>query len=182
MNKEFLKIITCDDNAEQTMEDICVHVANGGSLIDLCRMWKIRFGDLNWWVNKDANRKKQLEQAMIAQVEWAMQRILTELRAIAFDDISEAFNADHTLKPINEWPDTLRRKVSGIEVDEIFQGYGDNRKYIGLTKKIKLADKIRAIELMMKNLNMLTERTMNLHGTTDDKDFRDEFFGIKKQE
>jgi hypothetical protein len=175
VTQKFIEL-TGPDTWEKTLEDVCVHVANGGSIIDLCKLWCIRWGDLNWWLNIDKDRQKKYIEALTAQTEWSIQRILTELRSIAYCDMSGAFDSDHSLKPLEDWPEELRRRIAGIEVDEIKE---DGIK-IGVTKKVKLVDKIKAIELMMKNLNMLTERTMNLHGTTDDKEFRDEFFGIKK--
>lgn len=167
--------LTSEDNQKKTLEDICSHVANGGSIIDLCKLWKIGWNNLNNWLYADKERKERYHQAIEAQGEWAIQRILTELRSIAFCDIDVIFNEDHSLKPIADWPEEARRKLSGIEVDEL----KEDGVRIGYTKKVKLVDKIKALELMMKNLNMLTERTLNLHGTTDDKSFRDEFFGIK---
>jgi hypothetical protein len=164
--------LTSADNWEKTLELVCVHIANGGSTIDWSRMNKIRWGDLNWWLNADKDRQKKYIEAVTAQNEWACQRILAELRSMAFEDIAAAYNSDHSLKPISEWPEELRRKIAGVEVEE-------NPYTSTTTKKVKLVDKIRALELMMKNLNMLTDRTLNLHGTNDDKAFRDEFFGIK---
>jgi len=172
VTQKFIEL-TSPDIWEKTMEAVCVHVANGGSIIDLCKLWGIRWGDLNWWLNVDKDRQKKYIEALTAQTEWSIQRILTELRSLAYEDVIGAFNPDHSLKPLSEWPEELRRKIEGIEVEEDIT----NRS---ITRKVKFAPKLRALELMMKNLNMLTERTMNLHGTTDDKEFRDEFFGIKK--
>ena len=171
---KFIELVS-EDNQAKTLEDICAHVSNGGSIIDLCKLWAIRWSDLHRWLISDEERKKRYYLAVEAQGEWSVQRVLTELKSISFSDIRQIFGDNHELKPVSEWPEEIARMLSGIEVDELKE---DGIK-IGLIKKVKLVDKIRAIELMMKNMNMLTDRTLNLHGTTDDKKFRDEFFGVK---
>lgn len=173
-NQNFLEL-TGADKAEQTLKDLCCHIANGGSPIDYCRLNSVRWSDMHWWIQADADRKKKYNEALAAQSEWGAQAILRELRNIAYADVKQIFYDDHTLKPISDWPAEVLSKLGGLEVDELRE---DGVK-IGVTKKVKLVDKLKAIELMMKNLNMLTDRTLNLHGTTDDQAFRDEFFGLK---
>lgn len=84
--------------------------------------------------------------------------VLKGLLEIAQVDIGEAFDNNGELKPIHQIPITIRRAISGIEVDELFEGRGPAREKIGLTKKVKFWDKTKSWELLGKHLQMFSER------------------------
>lgn len=150
--------------APGTMIEIFGHLANGGSLINLCQMWSVRYSDIIYWINEDAARKKLYTEALIAQQEWSINRLLQELRAISFVDIKQIFNEDHSLKPPSEWPDDVAAALAGIEVDEIWemQESENSRKMkkvqIGETKKVKLFDKLKALEMLGRDLGRFTQK------------------------
>lgn len=48
--------------------------------------------------------------------------------------------------------------MTAVESFEEFEGAGQDRTYIGDTKRVKLIDKNRSIELVMKHLSMLVEK------------------------
>jgi len=85
-------------------------------------------------------------------------RVLAELYEIAMADISDAFDEDNNLKPMNQIPESLRRAICGIEVFEEFAGFGEEREKIGETKKIKFWDKGKALEALAKHLKLLVDR------------------------
>ena len=76
---------------------------------------------------------------------------MNECCRIAFADVGQAFNEDNTLKAIHEMPEDIRRAVSGIEVDEIYEGTGKDRELIGYTKKVKFWNKGKQIETLFKH-------------------------------
>lgn len=79
-------------------------------------------------------------------------RILEELSLIAFGDAKALFDQEGNLRKIHEMPDNVSRSIASVEVDEISE-YDHGRKVpVGLTKKIKLWDKLRAIEQISKIL------------------------------
>ena len=55
-------------------------------------------------------------------------------------------------------PEALRLAISSIEVFEEFEGSGKDRVYIGDTKKLKIWDKVKALELLGKHLKLFTEK------------------------
>lgn len=173
------KAITESERSDELLDTICAHIANGGSPIDLAELWHVRFSDLERWLNDiESGRQKRYVEASKAQTEWVIQRILAELRSISFGDVSKLFNDDHSLKPVSEWPVEARRAIKEIEVNELFDGFGKDREQVGYTKKVKLVDKVKSIEMLMKNLNMLTDRAIVLNADADDEKFCDEFFGL----
>ena len=48
--------------------------------------------------------------------------------------------------------------LAGIDVRELFEGYGSNRKKIGEVLKIKFIDRLRALELVGKHVNVQAYR------------------------
>ncbi len=89
--------------------------------------------------------------------------ILTELHRIASADIGHAFDKDGCLLPIHSIPENVRRAISSIEVDEIWDweddGQGGRKKVcIGLTKKVKFWEKTKSLETLGKHLALWIEK------------------------
>ena len=87
-------------------------------------------------------------------------RVLAELYEMAFTDIALLFNEDGSIKPIHNIPESLRRAISSVEVDEIWdwEETENGRKHkvrIGETKKLKLWDKGKSLENLAKHLKLL---------------------------
>lgn len=100
---------------------------------------------------------KQVEKRA-KRTEITADRVLTELWEMHSFDIREAFNADGTLKPVDQIPDGMAKMISGIEVSEIWEGFGDAREQVGVIKKLKIADRLKAIELVGKHVNVAAFR------------------------
>lgn len=62
------------------------------------------------------------------------------------------------LKNIQDIDESTRRAISSLETYEEFEGYGEEREKVGDTKKIKLIDKTKALELLGKHLGMFKEK------------------------
>ncbi|HUW76864.1 MAG TPA: terminase small subunit [Gallionella sp.] len=80
--------------------------------------------------------------------------VIGELSKIVHADLRKLFTENGALLEVKDWPDAIAGAVSSLEVDELFDGQGKERKQIGYTKKIKLWDKNSAIEKAMKHLGM----------------------------
>jgi hypothetical protein len=137
---------------------VCSHVTSGGSHIDLCETWSIRYSDLMAWIREEKTRIDQLDKALYDRGEWVEESILRELRRLGSADLRKLFKEDGSLKKPEDWPDEIAAAISGIDTEELFDGYGKYRKHIGFTKKVKLWDKGRALELLGKNLRMFVDR------------------------
>lgn len=78
------------------------------------------------------------------------ERVLNEVRRVAFADMRKLYRPDGTLKSPAEWDDDTAAMVAAVESVEI-AGEKDATLY---TKKVKLWDKNSALEKAMKHLGM----------------------------
>ena len=80
--------------------------------------------------------------------------VLKRLVEIDQMDVADILNKHGGVKPIQDWPPAWRQFLSGMEVSDLFEGQGDERKMVGLLKKIKWPDKLRNLELLGKHINV----------------------------
>lgn len=94
-------------------------------------------------------------------------RVLAELHRLAFSDIRKLYKDDGTLLNPKDWPDDIALAVSGVEViektshsalDEDEDGNPTLKQEPMQVKKVKLLDKLQAINLAMQHLGMLKTR------------------------
>ncbi len=142
-------------------EEVFAHVANGGTVLTLSEAWGVRYSDVMRFIRTHPEHDKRYIQALNDRGEWGREAFLAEIRRVGLVNVREAFNADGSLKPVTEIPDDIMRCVASIEVDELFSGAGAERMQIGVTKKIKLESKLKALELAMKNAGLLVDKVVH---------------------
>ena len=85
------------------------------------------------------------------------ERVLQELARIAFFDIKDIFDEQGRLLPTSEIPEDARRALGGLTLEELVrqgqEGAGD-LMLPGTLKKVRIVDKLRALEMLMKYLGM----------------------------
>lgn len=107
--------------------------------------------------------KVQAEIAKVANkicddAEIEVSDIVRELKKVGFYDPRKLFESDGSPKQILDLDDATAAVVAGLEVCELFEGNGDQKHAYGLCKKIKLADKLRALELLGRYRKMFTDK------------------------
>ena len=88
------------------------------------------------------------------RVACTVERVLREYSEIAFLDIRQAFDAEGNLKPIQDFPESLARAISGIETEERFT----LGVHTGRIHKIRVTNKLGALDSIAKHLGMFVER------------------------
>lgn len=114
-------------------------------------------------------------RAQIKRIDLKADRVLLELYRILTVDINEAFDEETgALKPLKEIPEDVRRAISGIEVDEIWEteNFAASRRKVrvGETKKIKFWSKTEAAALLGKHLKLWVEK-VGIEGLIDGVEF-----------
>lgn len=109
----------------------------------------------------------QAERAAATRIDaaWLLSRLAEEAKA----DQADLYNEDGSLKPIREWPLIWRQGlVAGMEVDETYVGTGDERKVIARTRKVKISDRVKRLELIGRHIGVgAFKDVINLAGVVD---------------
>lgn len=97
------------------------------------------------------NEKAQRLDRLQVDADWMLKRLIHEAEA----DLAELYDDDGRLKPVNEWPEIWRKGlVAGIEVEELFEGRGEDREHVGTLRKVKLADRTKRLELIGRHVDV----------------------------
>lgn len=138
--KDIRTIVTLND--PNNIEVIIDHVANGGSVIDLCKLWQMKYSDIMRKIRAIPETKAAYEQALLDRDEWAKERLMSEVRSLSTYSIKDALNPDGTFKPLHELPDELAAAIKEIDIDGV----------------LKFSDKLKAIDLFGKQLGVFIEK------------------------
>lgn len=136
--------------AEDTLDTICAHVANGGSLIELCQTWDVSYGHMTNWIRSDKEREDRYIDAKSDRLEWSQERILMELRRIGLANVADIYDDNGNIKDPSLWPEELSAIVQSFETT--YDKDGDK------ILKVKFWSKEKALELLGKNLSMFVEQ------------------------
>ena len=98
------------------------------------------------------------QKAQMKRIQMSADDVLVGLAEIASIDIADIFDENNSLRPLKEIPAHVRRAIAGIEVEELFEGRGESREHVGRNRKLKLSDKVRALEILAKHHKLLTEK------------------------
>jgi phage terminase small subunit len=101
--------------------------------------------------------------------ELKLERVVLELHRILYADPIHALRDDGTVKPLNEWPEDLRRAMSGMEIEEIFEevdtgevgprgGKVKEKVLVGYLKKYKFWAKPDASNQLLRVLGAYKDR------------------------
>jgi phage terminase small subunit len=94
----------------------------------------------------NAQRRARSEQAAI-DAAWVLRRLVQEAEA----DLADIYDSKGALRPVEQWPLIWRQGLLvGVDVQEIIVG----SVKIGETKKLRLADRIKRLELIGKHVGV----------------------------
>lgn len=83
-------------------------------------------------------------------------RVVEELARIAFLDIREFYDADGNLREIHALPETAAAALRGMDV--AIEPGGEDGKAPTRVRKIRMADKVKALELLGRHMGMFDDR------------------------
>lgn len=97
---------------------------------------------------QEAIQKRKIELSEATDI--TAKRVLEEYAKIAFSDVRELFTPDNNLYDIRQLDDKTAGAISSIEVDVMTM----SGMAVGDTKKIKMYDKIRALDALGKHIGL----------------------------
>lgn len=83
--------------------------------------------------------------------------VLREIMRVAFFDLGAIYNDDGTLKRVADMPLDARRALAGVESFEVFTKGAEPTK-LGDTRKVKILDKLKALELLGRHLALFNDK------------------------
>ncbi len=93
--------------------------------------------------------------------------VLNRLVEIDQMDVADILADDGGMKPVPEWPKIWRQFISGMDLSELYEGYGEDRVICGVLKKIKWPDKVKNLELLGKHVDVSAFRENHDHRSPD---------------
>lgn len=103
---------------------------------------------------KVAGRVKELQDGASAQAMMTSADVLREAMRLARFDIRKLYRADGSPVPIHELDDETAAAVQAVDIHEEYIGSGEDRVFVGYTKKYKVADKNAALEKLFKHFGL----------------------------
>lgn len=104
-------------------------------------------------------RVKELHEDTIGAALVTIKMVLQELKRIAVCNVKDAFKEDGSPKIITEFPDDVAKCVAGYDVEEIWEGQGQDKVYVGNLRKVKFWDKNKGLEMIGRYLKMFTDKS-----------------------
>ena len=95
-------------------------------------------------------RKKALQE----KTEITQERVLKEYARLAFADLRQYYDENGSLKHPTELGDDAAAAVSSIEIYDDFVNSRGGREKVGETKKVKLHNKVQALQDLAKHLGL----------------------------
>ena len=103
------------------------------------------------------NISRRIKAAKDITAEMAMMTaadVLREAMRLARFDIRKLYGPDGAPIPIHLLDDETAAAVQAVDVLEEFEGSGEDRVFVGYTKKYKVADKNAALEKLFKHFGL----------------------------
>lgn len=107
---------------------------------------------------KVSERLQELEARVHEKLSITKEKIEREIASIAHVDVREFYREDGTFKSPQEWSREMAAAVKGMEVQETFEGHGEDRVWTGYIRKLQFWDKLSAGAILGAQLGIGVKR------------------------
>lgn len=105
-------------------------------------------------LSKIQTRIQSLRNAVAERAVMSRAEIMAIAAHMARGTLDQFYDENHNLRPVSEWTEEMRHTAGGLEINEIFEGSGQERKSVGFAKKLKLNDKNAAVDRWFKHFGL----------------------------
>lgn len=143
------------------------YLANGGNGKAAALEVGIRKSNAQQWASRAmknrevAKRVSEAREASAKRFRLEADQVLAQLAAVVYFDPREMVDDAGNLLPIKQWPAHVAAAVASFEVDESLDDEGVVKSRV---KKVKLLDKVSAIDKAMRHLGQYLEDNKQKQG------------------
>lgn len=95
----------------------------------------------------------------LAKIDFSVDRTLEFVARMAFFDPKDLFEDDGSMKRMQDIPEEVRTVIAGLEVSDIWDsGEGEQKSIIGTLKKLKLSDRLNALDKLMRYHSLFRDK------------------------
>lgn len=127
----------------EMFQNLCNHVANGGSAIEYCKAKQVSYADVMRAIRAKPELKTKYDAAVVDRQEWTTERWLQELSNLSSYSVKDMLNPDGSFKQVSELSDEILAAIKEIDA---------------ANKTVKFTDKLKALELLGKKLGLFVEK------------------------
>lgn len=101
-------------------------------------------------------KKRQADLA--AKHEVTIDAVIQRVAFMALGDIRGLFDERGNLKPMSDLTPEQASLIQGVDSFEVFEGKGDERVSVGVTRKIRLVNRLDAVKALGQHLGMFQKK------------------------
>jgi Terminase small subunit len=101
----------------------------------------------------DIAKQKAIEEEMAdsaKRLNITRDAVLEKLWGWANGNIQDFFQGKTTMTAVKDLPKEIAANLASVEVDELYHGTQNNRYWVGQTRKIRLHDPLKALDMIIK--------------------------------
>jgi len=134
---------------EDTLSKITQWISEGGTLTQFAASHGANHAQLYLWIQEVKSRRDQYDAAVKLRDEYLRQSMIEELRSIATFDVRDAYDDNGDPISLSDVPLRLRKSIASVK--KVSNGEMTSTE-------IKFFDKIKAIQLLGKELGMFQNK------------------------
>ena len=97
-----------------------------------------------------AKAMEERSERVQADADWVLQQAVEVVKL----DIADIMDDVGAIKPVKEWPSAWRKMLAGADVQHLYEGSGRNRKRVGEIVKLRFLDRLKALEMVGRHVNV----------------------------
>jgi hypothetical protein len=132
------------------LDHVCEEIAEGRTLAEICKEHDIPYGLVFRWIKSDEAREDHYNVAVEARKANLEDRVLSGIVGVSEASVADLVDEDGNLQSVKSLPARVAQSVSAFDVTIDETGR--------VTKKVRMHDKLRALDMIGRSQRMFTER------------------------